>query len=421
VIAVGASTNTNVRASYSQYGSQLDFLAPSNGGTFGTITTDRTGSAGYNTASGTAGNYTNTSGSSFGGTSSATPLAAGIGALILARNENLTAAQVRGLLRGTTDYIAPGSASYSPTTGFSNQYGYGKVNAFTAVSGVDIASIQVLQGTTVIANNATLNFNATVGGSQSMTLRIRNQGTEALTLGAINLPSGPFSVTSNFGSSNLAAGQSTTFTVQFAPAVGGSQQRILTFSTNSANAPLFTLTLNGTAPGGPPPTVSQFVVGDGAAQRSRIGQLKIVFDQVVTYAGAPTAAFTLNKQGGGTVALAVNTQTVAGHSEVTLSFQSDTTFGSLNDGRYNLVINANQVLNNGTPMQANYSADFFRYFGDSNGDATVDIADFGPFSGAYGLTNGQTGFLGYFDYEANGVIDIADFGQFSIRMFVPLP
>ena len=63
----------------------------------------------------------------------------------------------------------------------------------------------------------------------------------------------------------------------------------------------------------------------------------------------------------------------------------------------------------------------FRYFGDSNGDRRVDIADFGLFSTSYGLHIGQSGFLAYFDYNNDGTIDIVDFGQFAIRMFTVLP
>ena len=116
---------------------------PSDGGNAGTTTVDRQGSNGYSPTDYTGG---------FGGTSSASPLAAGVGALILARNPNLTAVQVRGLMRNTTDLIDPVGAAYDATTGHSLKYGYGKTNAFTAVSGVGIAKGQVLRGSSVIAS-----------------------------------------------------------------------------------------------------------------------------------------------------------------------------------------------------------------------------------------------------------------------------
>ncbi len=75
-IAVGASTNEGRRANYSNYGRKLDFVAPSSGGTQGIFTVDvsisgrgfNVGTVGQGDADGL---YTN----SFGGTSSATPLA----------------------------------------------------------------------------------------------------------------------------------------------------------------------------------------------------------------------------------------------------------------------------------------------------------------------------------------------------------
>ena len=63
VIAVGANTNNGQRASYSNYGLNLDVVATG----VAIYTTDIQGSAGYNTASGTACDYN----ASFGGTSAA--------------------------------------------------------------------------------------------------------------------------------------------------------------------------------------------------------------------------------------------------------------------------------------------------------------------------------------------------------------
>jgi subtilisin family serine protease len=115
VIAVGAVTNQGVRSSYSNYGSALDVVAPSNGAA-GVRTTDRMGSPGYN-----SGNYTNT----FGGTSAACPAVAGVAALALAVNNSLTGPQVKSIIETTADDMGP--------SGFDVQYGYGRANAHQAV------------------------------------------------------------------------------------------------------------------------------------------------------------------------------------------------------------------------------------------------------------------------------------------------
>ena len=105
-----------------------------------------------------------------------------------------------------------------------------------------------------------------------------------------------------------------------------------------------------------------------------------------------------------------------------MTFTSDSNFGSLNDGRYTLVVNADQVLGTGnTPMAANSSMGFHRFFGDSSGDARLDIQDFGPFSSSYLTQQGQPGFQPSFDFNSDNHIDVQDFGQFSIRYFTSLP
>ena len=68
----------------------------------------------------------------FGGTSSATPLAAGVAALILSANPNLPRGDVRKILQETADKIGPANA-YKPN-GYSDEYGYGRINAEEAVA-----------------------------------------------------------------------------------------------------------------------------------------------------------------------------------------------------------------------------------------------------------------------------------------------
>ncbi len=139
IIAVGATTNYGSRASYSNYGSGLDVVAPSNGGSLGIYTTDRLGNSGYNRN----GNYVvdgqvygsdlsdDDYSKNFGGTSSATPLVSGIVGLMFSENANLTPSQVRQILENTADKI--GSSSNYDSSGHSDYLGYGKVNAKRAL------------------------------------------------------------------------------------------------------------------------------------------------------------------------------------------------------------------------------------------------------------------------------------------------
>jgi len=123
-MAIGASTAADIRSAYSQFDDTLvdvlDVVAPSSGGNWAITTTDITGSGGYS-----SGNYT----SGFGGTSSATPLAAGIAALVLSKNPDLTPSEVEGILESSADEIG-----CDPYSGHYNEYyGQGRVNAAAAL------------------------------------------------------------------------------------------------------------------------------------------------------------------------------------------------------------------------------------------------------------------------------------------------
>lgn len=124
-ISVGAATNFDRRSDYSQWGTGIDFVAHSSGGSLGILATDVTGSNGYDPS-----DYTDT----FGGTSSATPLAAGIVGLLLTQEPNLTEAQVRTRLREATRDVGP--VPY--VAGFNTHYGYGMLDASLLI--VDSAS-----------------------------------------------------------------------------------------------------------------------------------------------------------------------------------------------------------------------------------------------------------------------------------------
>lgn len=130
-IAVGASTDEAKLAWYSNVGPEVDLVAPSNGGREGIFTTDVSyAGRGFNTGDpargGADGLYTN----EFGGTSSATPLAAGVAALVLSVNPKLNRDELRSVLRDTADKIGRGYDA----KGHSNDFGYGRVNAQRAVA-----------------------------------------------------------------------------------------------------------------------------------------------------------------------------------------------------------------------------------------------------------------------------------------------
>ncbi|HND87301.1 MAG TPA: S8 family serine peptidase [Saprospiraceae bacterium] len=123
VICVTASNSLDEPSSYSFYGPNAFLCAPTNGnnGVGITTATVEVGDDGKSLS------HTYTSG--FGGTSSATPLAAGVCALMLSANPNLSLEQIKSILRSTCDKIASGYDA----NGRSQYLGYGRINAARAV------------------------------------------------------------------------------------------------------------------------------------------------------------------------------------------------------------------------------------------------------------------------------------------------
>ena len=125
-IAVAASTNTGSHAWYSEKGANLWVNAPSSGGTLKITTTNN--SAGQVAS---PDNYRD----SFGGTSAAAPLVAGVVALMLEQNPELSWRDVQHILAKTA-YQNDATDSEWLTNGaghwVSHKYGFGRVDAAAA-------------------------------------------------------------------------------------------------------------------------------------------------------------------------------------------------------------------------------------------------------------------------------------------------
>ncbi len=145
VIAVAACNDRGTRSVYSDFGAAVWCAFPSNDMghlpfnhsvplTPGIWTTDRVGRNGYNLGSSFEGDADGYFTNSFGGTSSACPGAAGVAALMLAVNPSLKWHEVKDLLKWACDRIDPQRGNYDPATGKSPKYGFGRLNALTAVT-----------------------------------------------------------------------------------------------------------------------------------------------------------------------------------------------------------------------------------------------------------------------------------------------
>lgn len=124
VIGVGASGENNDVTTYSNYGSKIDIIAP--GGDIedstGLLGIDDSGERGdSNQLDMVTNNYAFTVGTSF-----ATPIAAGVVALMYSVNPNITPLEVRNILINNADKVG-NSDTY--VDGFEEKRAYGKINA----------------------------------------------------------------------------------------------------------------------------------------------------------------------------------------------------------------------------------------------------------------------------------------------------
>jgi len=192
VIAVSASTSLNRKAAYSNWGKEISVCAPSNNfhpldrhayvPGLGIWTTDNeqygddfTGGSRFT--------------GRFGGTSSATPLVAGVAALVISANPALGAKEVKQILEETADKIEdPNSdpvlglnkGSYDDG-GHSEWFGFGRINAASAVqralelredtTGVSNLKMEVSAKGSLERSGAVKRFKVTVGNRLGVTLR----------------------------------------------------------------------------------------------------------------------------------------------------------------------------------------------------------------------------------------------------------
>lgn len=131
ILAVGAIDITTNRAGFSNYSEELDIMAPGDR----IPTTDRQGETGYNSET-FIDDYENSDYTGFfDGTSAACPHVAGVAALILSINPDLTNVQVNNIIELTAQKI--GEYDYAETTsrpngGWNIEMGYGLLDAHAA-------------------------------------------------------------------------------------------------------------------------------------------------------------------------------------------------------------------------------------------------------------------------------------------------
>ncbi len=180
VIATGAVTYLGQRAYYSEQGANLLISAPGGEGCSGVVTSDLTGSEGYNTAltpwDDLNKNYTNC----FAGTSAATPIVSGVVALILQANPNLGWRDVHVILARSARHNDPTNPDWQTNSAglsINHNYGFGVVDAEAAVllaeNWVNLEEEQIHSTNIEMVNQAIGDNNGT---SVTSTLNVASSG-----------------------------------------------------------------------------------------------------------------------------------------------------------------------------------------------------------------------------------------------------
>lgn len=170
------------------------------------------------------------------------------------------------------------------------------------------------------------------------------------------------------------------------------------------------------------PQVAKTEISDGGLQRSSIGTISVEFNSHVDIIGDP---FTI-----------INTDTAAvvGHTASAPRVENgktivDFTFlegpnvnanGLLRDGNYRLTVDASLIDSLGLTLDGDgngttgddYTDDFFRKFGDSDGNGFVNLSDFAAFRGSFGSSSVDPSYDAAMDDDGNGAVNLSDFAAF---------
>lgn len=197
-----------------------------------------------------------------------------------------------GLANGAT--VAAGqsanfSVQFSPTTaGTSNGTISITSNASNATLTVPVSGVGTSAVGTLSSNPTSLSFSSTtVGQNQSLSETITNSGSASVSISQISVSGAGFSLVGAQSSQTLTAGQSTTFSVKFAPTSAGSATGTLTVSSDASN-----------------PSLTVAVSGTGAASPGQLGSnpTSLNFGSV-TVGSSQSLSATITNSGGSSVSI----------------------------------------------------------------------------------------------------------------------
>lgn len=177
--------------------------------------------------------------------------------------------------------------------------------------------------------------------------------------------------------------------------------------------------------------IEDIVINGGDASRSMISSVGVTFNQIVE---APENAFVLRNRDTGerVTSFQYDVDHSGGATAIELTFLPGPSVvtraggNSLADGNYELVVSASGVqsadaiadqMARDFVFGENPTDQFFRMFGDRDGDRDVDGQDYAQFGLAFLKSAGMPGFDAAFDSDGDGDVDGQDYGRFG-RQFL---
>ncbi|MEO1524153.1 MAG: YHYH protein [Planctomycetota bacterium] len=183
-----------------------------------------------------------------------------------------------------------------------------------------------------------------------------------------------------------------------------------------------------------PVEVEGIQINDGDSDRSSLTSITVRFDREVSLADGAFAV--ANRDTGATLTnLSVSNVLVDGKTSSEISFGLDPStvaFGngdfSLIDGNYQVVVSGDMVTDasTGQTMSTDFvfgdeaTDDFFRFYGDTDGDRDIDGQDFGRFALTFLKTLGDPLYRASLDSDGDGDVDGQDYGRFSSKFLQTL-
>ncbi len=175
------------------------------------------------------------------------------------------------------------------------------------------------------------------------------------------------------------------------------------------------------------PQVESVTINDNETTRSEVTSISIVFDAKIQSPSAAAFSLTNTTSGELVTGIAVSSTNVSGKTVSILTFTTGPSViqraigqNTLANGAYELSILASGIAAEAGSVPMDEDAtfgdqatdDFFRKYGDHDGNGSVGLLDFAAFRRTFGLASGDTDYAGDLDSDGDGVISLLDFAAF---------